>query len=128
MDNEVTEVLWRPSEKRSEGAAVRRFIKQINVSNVSDFHTLYQWSVRYPKLFWEACIEFLDIQFSSPARCTLEFEGDMRLARWFPGATLNFAENLLRNRSADPAIVFWGEDVSQKTLSYEELYQAVAQL
>jgi acetoacetyl-CoA synthetase len=48
--------------------------------------------------------------------------------RWFPGARLNFAENLLRYADDRPAIVFWNEWGRQREVSYRELGQAVARL
>ena len=48
--------------------------------------------------------------------------------RWFPEASLNFAENLLRFRGDDKALVFWGENSVRRTLSHDQLYGRVAQL
>ena len=47
-------------------------------------------------------------------------------ARWFPGARLNFAENLLRYRDDSPALVFWNEAGRQSELSYADLYAEVS--
>jgi acetoacetyl-CoA synthetase len=52
----------------------------------------------------------------------------MEKAQWFPQARLNFAQNLLRNRSDDTAIIFRAEDKRQYQLSYAELYRQVAVL
>ena len=41
--------------------------------------------------------------------------------RWFPGARLNFAENLLRYSDERPALVSWGEGGRRQTLSYAQL-------
>ena len=49
-------------------------------------------------------------------------------ARWFSGARLNFAENLLRNRSNKTALVARLEDGSRRVMSYAQLYEQVAQL
>jgi acetoacetyl-CoA synthetase len=49
-------------------------------------------------------------------------------ARWFPGARLNFAENLLRFHDGRRALVFWNENGFQRSLSYTELYAQVARL
>jgi acetoacetyl-CoA synthetase len=49
-------------------------------------------------------------------------------ARWFPQARLNFAENLLRRRDADTAIVFWGENKVRRRLTFAEVYDQVSQL
>jgi len=48
--------------------------------------------------------------------------------RWFPGARLNFAENLLRYGDDHPAIVFWNELGHQRALSYADLGQEVARV
>jgi len=49
-------------------------------------------------------------------------------AKWFSGARLNFAENLLRHRDDRVAIHFRGEDQIKSQLSYAELYRKVEQL
>ena len=48
--------------------------------------------------------------------------------RWFPGARINFAENLLRYGDDHPAIVFWNERGRQRELSYAELRREVARM
>ena len=47
-------------------------------------------------------------------------------AHWFPGAKLNYAENLLQNRDDGLALVFWGVDKVRRQLSHAELYVEVA--
>ena len=49
-------------------------------------------------------------------------------ARWFTGAKLNFAENLLKFRDDNLALVFNGEDQKSSCLTYLDLYNQVAQL
>ena len=48
--------------------------------------------------------------------------------RWFVGARLNFAENLLRYRDDREALVFWTERGAQRRLTYRELYDDVARV
>ena len=56
-------------------------------------------------------------------------DGDrMPGARWFPGARLNFAENLLRGPDADPAIVFRSENGGRRELAWRELRAEVARI
>ena len=52
--------------------------------------------------------------------------GKMPGANWFPRARLNFAENLLRRRDDDTAIVFWGENKVRRKLTFRELYDQVS--
>jgi acetoacetyl-CoA synthetase len=49
-------------------------------------------------------------------------------ARWFPGARLSFAENLLRRRDESDAIVFWGEDRVRRRISWAQLQDQVSRL
>jgi acetoacetyl-CoA synthetase len=49
-------------------------------------------------------------------------------ARWFPGATLNFAENLMGAADERPALVFRGESGERRELSRAELHREVARL
>ncbi|PYP54147.1 MAG: acetoacetate--CoA ligase [Gemmatimonadetes bacterium] len=48
--------------------------------------------------------------------------------RWFPDASLNFAENLLRFTDDAPALSSWNEEGHQRTISYRELREAVGTL
>src|SRR6185436_7310576 len=45
---------------------------------------------------------------------------------WFPGARLNFAENLLRLDDDRPALIAWNEAGRQRTLTHRELRHEVA--
>ena len=54
--------------------------------------------------------------------------GKMPGAKWFDGATLNFAENLLCHRDDKIAILFQGEDGTKSSLTYKELHDQVSRL
>ncbi len=43
-------------------------------------------------------------------------------AVFFPDATLNFADNLLADRSSSPALIFKGEDRPLRVLTHADLY------
>jgi len=49
-------------------------------------------------------------------------------AKWFSGARLNFAENLLRYRDDQVALIFKGEDRDTTKMTYAELYDEVARV
>ena len=104
---------------------------------MTDFTTLYRWSVERPDAFWPEVWRFCGvIADERPGRPPWDgvVVGLDRMAppdpklgpRWFPGARLNFAENLLRYRDAQPALVFWNERGRQRGLSYAELHEEVA--
>lgn len=123
--------LWTPSAERiaaSRMEAFRRFVNQRHGLQLADYPALHAWSVEQREAFWQAIIDFFEIRFHSPAECVLREGPAMPDAQWFPGATLNFAEHLLRRRDGHPALVAIGEDGSREQLSYAQLAAHVAGL
>jgi acetoacetyl-CoA synthetase len=135
--------LWTPDAGRVARANLTAFIqhvqqhKPVGAQAVTDFPSLYRWSVERPDAFWPEVWRFCGVVAEeSPGREPWDqvVIGLNRMAppdpelgpRWFPGARLNFAENLLRYRDDQPALVFWNELGRQRELSYAELQQEVA--
>jgi acetoacetyl-CoA synthetase len=135
--------LWTPDSDRIKRANLTAFIKHIQKKKppgskgVDDFATLYRWSVDHPEAFWPMVWEFCGIVADErPEKPPWDdvVVGLERMAppdpklgpRWFPGARLNFAENLLRYSDDRPALVFWNELGRQRELSYAELGNEVA--
>jgi len=94
--------------------------------SLSDFGTTHRWSVEHPDEFWRSVWEFGDV-VGEPGDVVFEGSG-MPGTRWFPEARLNYAENLLRRRDDQDALVFWGENRVKRRLSRAELYLSVARL
>ena len=123
--------LWVPSEQRRAASNIARFIGQVNRTHglhISDYAELYQWSIDEMADFWAVMWEFAGIRASRQYDVVLEDIRRFPGARWFPGARLNFAENLLRYRDDHPALIFRGETHRQKRITYTELYDLVARL
>jgi acetoacetyl-CoA synthetase len=94
----------------------------------ADYEELHQWSVDKPEEFWAQLWQYSDIRASAPYSAVLSDSEKFPGAKWFEGSRLNFAENLLRNRSDKTALIARLENGARKTMSYGELYQQVAQL
>lgn len=123
--------LWTPSAERiaaSRMDAFRRFVNQRHGLQLADYPALHAWSVEQREAFWQAIVDFFEIRFHSTAECVLREGPAMPDAQWFPGATLNFAEHLLRRRDGHPALVAIAEDGSREQLSYAQLAAHVAGL
>ncbi|MEO9334367.1 acetoacetate--CoA ligase [Ectopseudomonas guguanensis] len=121
--------LWTPSAERiaaSRMDAFRRFVNQRHGLQLADYPALHTWSFEQREAFWQAIADFFEIRFHSPAECVLREGPVMPDAQWFPGATLNFAEHLLRRRDGHPALVAIAEDGSREQLSYAQLAAHVA--
>jgi acetoacetyl-CoA synthetase len=95
---------------------------------VSDYAALYDWLVRDPEAFWSALWRFCGVKTARGWDRVLEHGGRLPGARWFPGARLNFAENLLRRRDDHPALIGLREDGARRVLSYRALHGQVSRL
>ncbi|MGO8878913.1 MAG: acetoacetate--CoA ligase [Desulfomonilaceae bacterium] len=125
------EPLWIPSAERVKNSNIMSFISKVNKKytlSISNFHELYQWSIDCRENFWETVWDFGDIIASKPYEKVLEDSPEMIGAKWFQGARLNFAENLLRFRDENVALAFKGEGLPVRKITYAELYDAVARL
>jgi acetoacetyl-CoA synthetase len=108
-----------------------RFISFVNEKHgleIDSYAQLHDWSVEHIPDFWAAMWEFGDIRASREYTEVVEDLSVFPGAKWFPGARLNFAENLLRYRDDRPALVFKGETQTSATLTYAELFDTVARL
>lgn len=116
--------LWSPSEKRRDAAQISEFIRAVQnegYNEVSDPHSLYNWSVKEPVSFWKILWSYCGIIASGSINTALKSPKKMPGAQWFPDTRLNFAENLLRFADDQPALVSWAELQDRKEISYREL-------
>src|SRR6266498_217465 len=129
--NEMRTPLWMPSDERRREANITRFIDKVNMQhelNLKSYAELYQWSVENIPDFWAAVWNFADIKASRHYDQVIEDITQFPGAKWFPGARLNFAENLLRYRDDHLAFVFRGETQKSAGMTYAELYDCVARV
>ncbi|MCH7725565.1 MAG: acetoacetate--CoA ligase [Planctomycetes bacterium] len=124
----MSDPLWKPNQEKVDQANLTAFIRRVRQHrpNVNDFPSLYEWSIERPAEFWEMLWGFCEVLCSRPWDSVLTHAGKMPGAKWFSGARLNFAENLLRHRDRRDALVFWNEQGRQRSLTYAELYRQVA--
>src|SRR6266498_1666502 len=123
--------LWIPSEERKRQANITRFMDEVNARqklNLRAYAELYQWSVENIPDFWASIWDFAEIKASKHYDQVIEDITKFPGAKWFPGARLNFAENLLRYRDDQLAFIFKGETQTSKRMTYAELYDSVARL
>ncbi len=127
----MAKLLWEPSEDKIKNSNMYRFMGLINEKynqSFTEYDPLYQWSIENIPDFWAAMWEFADIKASKPYDQVIDDVTKMPGAKWFSGARLNFAENLLRYRDDQVALIFKGEDHDSTTMTYSELYDEVARV
>jgi len=125
----MAEPLWSPTPERIEGAHITRFMRRQAAGGVAaeSFEDFYQWSINDREAFWEGVWNFCGVVGERGVRTVVEGER-MPGARWFPDATLSFAENLLKRGDDELAIVFRREDELRRELTFRELQGEVGRL
>ncbi|MHA2252305.1 MAG: acetoacetate--CoA ligase [Candidatus Kariarchaeaceae archaeon] len=129
----MAKLLWTPSKEQIEQANITKFIQFLRekpiTTKLKGYKSLYRWSVNNIEDFWEYWWEFAKIIHSeSYSKIVENLDKFPPHTKWFPGAKLNFAENLLRYKDDQPAIVFFGEVEGTQQITYQELYQKVARV
>ena len=123
--------IWRPSPARVADANLTRFIASVSTRKglqLRDYDDLYSWSISHPTDFWQELAHFADVRADWDAGPALEHPSQMPGARFFPNARLNFAENLLRFRDEQAALIFRNERDARREISYRQLHDQVARV
>ncbi|OJJ49811.1 hypothetical protein ASPZODRAFT_163869 [Penicilliopsis zonata CBS 506.65] len=124
--------LWRPSSPHDTqifGFMVK-VGKKYGVS-LNNYHDLWQWSVSEPAKFWEETWHYTAVKAHTPYNRVLDSE-DLLFPRpeFFPGAKLNFAENLLYPENApeeDAVAIIAATETEREYVSWKELRDRVRQ-
>ncbi|MEI8321295.1 MAG: acetoacetate--CoA ligase [Alphaproteobacteria bacterium] len=127
----MTAYLWTPSRETIDSANVTRFISraaQASNTSLSSFKDLYKWSIQDRENFWSLVWDFCGVIGHKGNAPYIKGATHMWEAEFFPQASLNYAENLLRRRDDNIALIFWAEDKVKRTLSYAELYDQVSKM
>ncbi|WP_434729410.1 acetoacetate--CoA ligase [Pseudomonas soli] len=127
----MNDVLWRPTTTQIEASRMDAFRRRVNRRfnlQLDDYAALHRWSVEQRPQFWQTLAEYFHVQWHTPPSSILEEGEHMADARWFRGATLNFAEHLLQRRDDRPAMVAVREDGSRHSLTHNQLAAQVAGL
>lgn len=123
--------LWAPSESRVREANLTAYMAWLKIRtgrDFADYDALYQWSVEHIEDFWQSIWDYYQVQSATPYEQVLTSHA-MPGARWFAGATLNFAEHIFRARGDNrPALRAESEVRDLYEVSWAELEQKVAKL
>jgi acetoacetyl-CoA synthetase len=123
--------IWTPSPERVRKAALTRFshyVQERYKAPVHDYASLHHWSVEFPEHFWSAVWDFCEIRSSQAAQQIIVDATRMPGAKWFVGALLNYAENLIPVGDDSIAIIFRNENGERRELTRHELRNEVARV
>ncbi len=130
-ERSLGKLLWQPTEDQIKQSNMYRYMQTVNQryqQQLNSYDDLYRWSVAAIPDFWASIWDFMEVRASRSYDRVLDDVTKMPGARWFEGAQLNFAENLLRYRDDRTAIIFKGESQPVQRMTYAELYAAVSRV
>jgi acetoacetyl-CoA synthetase len=117
------ELLWEPDDEVVASARLTHYLKWLGRSE--DYEDVWRWSVDDPAAFWTSIWDYFEVIGERGDGPVLS--GTMPGAKWFAGATLNYAENALRHDEG-PGLIFLSEDGGRQEMSRAELREEVARV
>jgi len=129
--SDIRKKLWEPSKEWIKKAEVSKFIELVNKKydqKIKNGKALYKWSIEEIDDFWAAMWDFGDIIASKEYDTVVEDLNAFPGTKWFPGAEMNFAENLVKYKDDRLAFIFQGESKKTVKMTYKELNKTVARL
>jgi acetoacetyl-CoA synthetase len=129
--NPEPELLWSPPADARRRSRMGRYLEWLEAERglrFDDYESAWRWSVNEPGAFWQSIWDHARIRSEMPPGPALP---DTRMpgTRWFPGATLNYAERALAMPGrAETDVVVLGRSQTRAPvdLTAAELRDAVA--
>jgi acetoacetyl-CoA synthetase len=122
--------VWSPSKDRISASNLTAFQRHLGFENFATqderYQSLHTWSCQDPDGFWRSVADFCGVSFGQRATNAFVAGEDFLSARWFSGATLNYAENLLKTKGADVAVIAHREGAERVALSWDDLREQTA--
>jgi acetoacetyl-CoA synthetase len=122
----MSALLWQPNPSHVPTTLLYQFMQWVNAKTAQSFETydaFYQWSIRDNVQFWSLWWDYAQVLGSKGEQVLIEGD-DIEQAVWFPDATLNFAENLLREpeTGGDTVVIYFkAEDQPTRTLTFNQV-------
>ena len=124
------EKLWEPSAEAIERSNMTRYMRWLAAERDLDFngdyHALWQWSVDDIDAFWRSIWDHFDVGATEQPSAVLG-DREMPGAEWFPGAKLNYAEHLFRDKPEGGLALQHASELRELgSVTWGELRQQVA--
>ncbi len=120
--------IWAPKPDQKRQSALWQFAEKTHAQHGAapdDYAALLDWSIKAPNAFYTALWDDLAI-IGDKGEAAFIPGATLRDAQFYPGARLNYAENLLRNPDDTLAIIAHRDDGTKRTITRRALYDAVS--
>jgi acetoacetyl-CoA synthetase len=122
-------IVWNPPaifETRA-GDFIRVVNQQFDL-NIDGYASLHRWSVTEIGPFWHTLFETSGLIYDGDLSPVVESDRLWPRPQWFSNVRINYAENMLKNRTSAPAIIYYSEHQPVQTITFSGLSDQVAQL
>ena len=130
-DRDLTGPVWVPGDGLRKQAAMTKFqnwVAERTGTPLDGYHDLWAWSVADIDRFWACIWDYFDVQSSTPYEAVLGARA-MPGTEWFPGASVNYARHVFRNRrDNDTAMQYASEIRRLESWTWAELRQETARI
>ncbi len=121
------DIVWRPTPEIIAQSRLQQFMDQ---HDIASFDELMRRSTTDLNWFWNAVLQFLDIQFYEPYSQVVDLSKGIEWPVWCVGGVMNIVHNCLDKRIGTPeehkaALIYESEEGGTRTLTYGDLYREV---
>ncbi|MDP9799475.1 acetoacetyl-CoA synthetase [Catenuloplanes nepalensis] len=120
--------LWSPPADVRDNSRVGAYLAWLERERglrFADYRALWEWSVADLPAFWSSIWDHFGVHAYDPPHAVLA-DPAMPGARWFPGATLNYAEHVLR--AANTRVLARSQTRAPQDLTVQDLKDQVARV
>jgi acetoacetyl-CoA synthetase len=116
--------LWSPSEQTKHDSLLEDFSKFINFKSDKNFKSIWEWSVKNPKIFWSRFWDYSKI-IGDKGKEVIRDTKIFNQVKFFSDSRLNYAENILKKKTDNTAIHFLSEKGFEESITWKKLYEKV---
>ena len=116
--------LWSPSEQIKQESLLGDFSKFINLKSDKNFKSIWEWSIKNPKLFWSKFWDYSKI-IGDKGKEVISDTKIFNQVKFFSDSKLNYAENILKKKTDNTAIHFLSEKGFEESITWKKLYEKV---
>ncbi len=125
------DMLWQPSPLVIENANLTHYMRWLasyRGVSVTNYPDLWAWSVMDIAAFWESLWDYFGLRYSQKWDAPMGSR-EMPGTQWFPGARLNYAENIFTRMTGErPMLLYQAEDAELVEITWAAVYDGVNRL
>lgn len=114
--------IWEPKHpENSRLFAFKAWIERNYQVDLPAYEHLHHWSIQQPAEFWWSVAQYFNVPFATPPQTIMTSGKYLWETTWFDGATLNYAEALLRGDPERTALIAVNEQGERRDVTYQAL-------